>query len=44
MMNLDFGFYSWDVISSFVLKGFYFSVILTAVAPWVASSSAPCWR
>ncbi|MBS0339993.1 MAG: amino acid ABC transporter permease [Proteobacteria bacterium] len=32
MMNLDFGFYSWDVITSFVLKGFYFSVFLTAVS------------
>ena len=32
MMNLDFGFYSWDVITSFVLKGFYFSVFLTAIS------------
>ena len=32
MMNLDFSFYNWNVISSFVLKGFYFSVILTLVA------------
>ena len=31
-MNLDFGFYSWDVISSYVLKGLYFSVFLTVVA------------
>ncbi len=31
-MNLDFGFYNWDVISNFVVKGFYFSVFLTAVA------------
>ncbi|WP_225780927.1 amino acid ABC transporter permease [Xenophilus sp. Marseille-Q4582] len=31
-MNLDFGFYSWDVISSYVLKGLYFSVFLTFVA------------
>ena len=32
MTNLDFGFYNWNVISSFVLKGFYFSVFLTVVA------------
>jgi len=32
MMNLDLSFYNWDVISSFVLKGFYFSVMLTLVA------------
>ena len=32
MMNLDFSFYSWDVVSKFVLNGLYFSVILTVVA------------
>ena len=32
MMNLDFSFYSWDIISKFVLKGFYFSIMLTVVA------------
>jgi len=31
-LNLDFSFYSWAVIHDFVLKGFYFSVFLTAVA------------
>lgn len=31
-MNLDFGFYSWDIISNFVLKGLYFSVLLTIIA------------
>ena len=31
-MNLDFSFYNWDVISNYVLKGFYFSVVLTVVA------------
>ncbi|RZL42243.1 MAG: amino acid ABC transporter permease [Variovorax sp.] len=31
-MNLDFSFYSWDVVSKFVLNGLYFSVILTVVA------------
>ncbi len=31
-MNLDFGFLSWAVISSFVIKGFIFSVQLTLIA------------
>jgi glutamate/aspartate transport system permease protein len=31
-MNLDFGFLSWDVVSSFVAKGFIFSIQLTLVA------------
>ncbi len=31
-MNLDFSFLSWQVISSFVLKGFIFSIQLTLVA------------
>jgi glutamate/aspartate transport system permease protein len=32
MGSIDIGFFSWDVLSKFVLNGFYFSVILTAVA------------
>lgn len=32
MMNLDFSFYNWDIISQFVLRGFYFSILLTLVA------------
>ncbi len=32
MMNLDFSFYNWDLVSAFLLKGFYFSVFLTVVA------------
>ena len=32
MMNLDFSLYKWDIISKFVLKGFYFSITLTIVA------------
>ncbi|MEP6791174.1 MAG: amino acid ABC transporter permease, partial [Ramlibacter sp.] len=32
MGNLDLSFVSWDLISKFVLKGFYFSVVLTVVA------------
>jgi glutamate/aspartate transport system permease protein len=32
MMNLDLSFYNWDVISNFVVKGFYFSIMLTLVA------------
>jgi len=31
-MNLGFGFIDWNLISSFILKGFYFSVQLTLVA------------
>ena len=31
-MNLDFSFLSWEVLSSFVLKGLIFSVQLTLVA------------
>jgi glutamate/aspartate transport system permease protein len=31
-MNLDFSFLNWGVISSFVVKGFFFSVQLTIVA------------
>jgi ABC-type amino acid transport system permease subunit len=30
-MNLDFSFFNWGV-QRFVLKGFYFSIMLTAVA------------
>ncbi len=32
MLNLDFSFYRWDLISTYVLKGFYFSVFLTFVS------------
>ncbi|WP_137895384.1 amino acid ABC transporter permease [Ramlibacter sp. 2FC] len=32
MIQLDFSFYNWDVISNFVLKGLGFSVFLTFVA------------
>ncbi len=31
-MNLDFGFLNWGVISSFVAKGFFFSIQLTIIA------------
>lgn len=31
-MNFDFAFLTWDVISSFVLKGLWFSIQLTIVA------------
>ncbi len=31
-MNLGFGFVDWNLISSFILKGLYFSVQLTLVA------------
>ncbi len=32
MLNLDFSFLSWSLIQQFLLKGFYFTVILTTVA------------
>ena len=32
MFSLDYGFLNWGVISSFVLKGFFFSIELTIVA------------
>lgn len=31
-LNLDFGFLTWQVVSSFILKGFIFSIQLTLVA------------
>jgi glutamate/aspartate transport system permease protein len=31
-MNLDLGFYNWELISQFVLKGLWFSIELTIIA------------
>ena len=31
-MNLDFSFFTWTVVSNFVLKGLIFSVQLTLIA------------
>ncbi len=31
-MNLDLSFFTWSTVSSYLLKGFYFSVFLTVVA------------
>lgn len=31
-MNLDFGFLNWGVVSSFILKGLFFSIQLTVIA------------
>ena len=31
-LNIDFSFYNWDLITNFVLKGLYFSLMLTVVA------------
>jgi glutamate/aspartate transport system permease protein len=31
-MNLDFSFYSWEIVSTFIVKGFYFSLFLTVVS------------
>lgn len=43
-LALDFSFYNGDLIHNFVLKGLYFSVMLTVVATLGASCWAPCWR
>ena len=32
MLGLDFSFYNWDLVTSYVLKGLYFSLFLTVVA------------
>lgn len=32
MMNLDFSFYSWDLVNNFLLKGLKFSLMLTLIA------------
>jgi len=32
-MNLDFGFFTWKLVQSFILKGLAFSVELTLIAP-----------
>ena len=32
MLGLDLSFYNWDLITSYVLKGLYFSLFLTVVA------------
>ena len=31
-MNIDLSFYNWEIIRTFLLKGLYFSVVLTIVA------------
>jgi glutamate/aspartate transport system permease protein len=31
-MNLDFAFLNWGVVSSYVAKGFFFSIQLTLIA------------
>ena len=31
-LNLDFSFFTWEVVSSFIIKGFFFSVQLTLIA------------
>jgi glutamate/aspartate transport system permease protein len=31
-LHIDWSFYNWDLVSKFVLKGFYFSLTLTVVA------------
>ena len=31
-MNLDLSFYSWEVISRYIIQGFWFSIQLTVIA------------
>ena len=31
-LDLDFSFFTWEVVSSFIIKGFFFSVQLTVIA------------
>ena len=31
-MNIDLSFYTWDLINSYILKGLYFSVLLTVAS------------
>ena len=31
-MNLDLSFYNWELVRTFIIKGFYFSLLLTVVA------------
>lgn len=31
-MNLDFSFYDWELLRTYILKGFYFSLLLTVVS------------
>ena len=41
-MNLDFGFFNWQLVQSFVLKGLLFSIQLTIIAmivSWIENSS-----
>ncbi len=32
MMNIDLSFYSWELVKSYVLSGFLFSIQLTIIA------------
>ena len=32
MGNLDLSFFTWDLVSKFLVKGFFFSIELTLVA------------
>jgi glutamate/aspartate transport system permease protein len=31
-LNLDFSFFNWEVVSAFIVKGFFFSIQLTVIA------------
>ena len=39
-MNLDFSFLDWGVVSSFILKGFFFSIQLTLIAMVLMATAA----
>ena len=54
MTALDFSFFDWNVVSGFVLKGFFFSIQLTIIAmiggialgtvlALMRLSGKPCW-
>ncbi len=42
-LNLDWSFYSWDLLRDFVVRGFWFSITLTLVATLGGIFSAPFW-
>ena len=44
MTSLDFSFLSWQFVQTYLLKGLYFTLFLTLIPLWAASSSAPFWR
>jgi len=43
-MNLDLSFYSWEVISRYILQGFSFSIQLTIIATLGGLFSGRYWH